>query len=707
MEKYGSFKNLAGDKKGMSAEEAYIMLKNLGLLGQEFVPGATSIRKLMEGDIKGAGSELNDWIPGGKAVENLAEGKDQDWAKNALDLAIVGKPLVKGAKKVATAIENLPKGGKEGYIRMSNRHADQFYKNRDARHFYLKKLQEKDPSISDATIKELDNIGWGGFNDYESLSPQAKEVLDGIAGVNISGYKRPVNWDKMSPEEQLRTFLASTPPDFDVRYALDVSNAHRKANYKKPNSGPIYDEVLTLNDLSRLVEEHPELLDKIPGKNKAKISDLKNDLSKQTNSNVDTDLINSNKEREDLYKAQREREAQEEQRKALLKAEQEKRLAEKAERKAAEQAAKEAKWKAEREAAAKAAEEKRLAKEAEEKRLAEEAEKQRLAEEAEAKRIADEEARKRAEEEEFERQFREEEGAERNRYADSLASVASREAVDNDINEWLYNKMAEEEKVNPVASMDEFTGESFGGTPTVSNPTAPATGKVRPSYDHSREFNGGTFQLLDPIDRGTLKGNGDLGERIFDAQSRFYTPYSEPGEYIRSMSNGRGFRELQNKTTARDPYNEAGVINDMNIKLNRLIDRERKLGFTDEEIYRKFKPEFDEYQGKIERYKTRLNSPQSMFDYDGAITTNIPASPSEEINVLRSLGLNNDVDPRMGEIMDDTRDHYKNLMKRIYQYESRFPQTPKLTNDQFKRLKDMGIRPEDIDMYLAEHPEFR
>jgi hypothetical protein len=95
-----------------------------------------------------------------------------------------------------------------------------------------------------------------------------------------------------------------------------------------------------------------------------------------------------------------------------------------------------------------------------------------------------------------------------------------------------------------------------------------------------------------------------------------------------------------------------------------------------------------------------------MFDYDGAITTNIPASPSEEINVLRSLGLQNDFDSHMGEIMDDTRDHYKDLMKRIYQYESRFPQTPKLTNDQFKRLKDMGIRPEDIDMYLAEHPEF-
>ena len=120
MENYGSFKNLAGDKKGMTAEEAYILLKRLGLLGQEFVPGATSLRKLMEGDIKGAGSELNDWIPGGKAVENLVEGKDQDWAKNALDLAIVGMPLAKEAKKAAEVIERMPKGGKEGFIRNPN-----------------------------------------------------------------------------------------------------------------------------------------------------------------------------------------------------------------------------------------------------------------------------------------------------------------------------------------------------------------------------------------------------------------------------------------------------------------------------------------------------------------------------------------------------------------------------------------------------------
>lgn len=661
MENYGSFKNLAGDKKGMTAEEAYIMLKNLGLLGQEFVPGATSIRKLMEGDVKGAGSELNDWIPGGKAVENLAEGKDQDWAKNALDLAIVGKPLVKGAKKAAAAIERMPKGGKEGFISL-NKSIENLTSDDIAESAGLNEVQKADfnryinalndmidyhkPANIRAIAKEKAN------KIFNSLDPQTKEAAGSLntwqslkMQTQMGQYApaKPAGFDFWAPNARL-DYMAKKYPEMTIDQIESIAKRENMRSGLKPDQGPIFKDILSAMDV-------------LKAKNDQKIAKGAMD-------------------------------------------------AEKAERKAAEQAAKEAKWKAEREAALKVAEEKRLAKEAEERRIAEEAEKQRLAEEAEAKRIADEEARKRAEEEEFERQFREEEGAERNRYADSLASVASREAVDNDINEWLYNKMLDEEQVNPVASMDKFTGESFGGTPTVSGPTAPATGKVRPNYDHSRDFNGGTFQRLDPIDRGTLKGNGDMGERIFDAQSKFYTPTVRPGENIRTTSTGRVFNKAFPKSNVMDPYHEAGIINDMNVKLNRLIDRERKLGFTDEEIYRKFKPEFDEYQGKIERYKTRLNNPESDFYYDGAQTNNIVATPSEEINVLRSLGLQNEVDPRMGNIMDDTRDHYQNLMKRIYKYESQFPQTPKLSTEQFKRLKDMGIRPEDIDMYLAEHPEF-
>ena len=632
--RFGNFSELSQGKKPMTAKEAWIMLNELGLLGQEFVPGATSVRKLMEGKPREAVEELQDWIPGNAAYQNFINGKDQDWVRNALDLAIVGKPLAKGAKKAAEAIERMPKGGKEGYIQMSNRHADQFYKNRDARHFYLKKLQERDPSISDATIKELDNIGWGGYNDYERLSPQAKEVLDGIAGVNISGYKRPANWDKMSPEEQLRTFLASTPAGFDVRYALDVSKAHRNANYKRPNSGPIYDEVLTLNDLSRLLEEHPELMDKLPGKNKAKISDLKNDLSKRSDINVDVDLINSKKENVDIYKAQREREAQEEQRKALLKAEQEKRLAEKAVRKAAEQAAKEAKWKAEREAAAKAAEEKRLAKEAEERRIAEEAEKQRLAEEAEAKRIADEE-------EEFERQFREEEAAERNRYADSVGTALGMEAVNRDIDDWLIEKMiADEEAAAKALPITTTQVEDMSTGILPGNVTNAPKGGHRNTYDHSRQFMDSELKQVPGIDR-TGMSYGDNTDAFYDLYKAWRDNPGRENQAIYDAIKEAKSKPSRTSKMQYDPYYNAGIVGDLNNKLWKSINNLRGRGYSDEKIREKLKNQLDEYQGKLERFKARMPSSHngSMFDWDGAITTTFHALPSEEARALKALGV--------------------------------------------------------------------
>lgn len=46
--RFGNFSELSQGKKPMTAEEAWIMLNELGLLGQEFIPGATSVRKLME-----------------------------------------------------------------------------------------------------------------------------------------------------------------------------------------------------------------------------------------------------------------------------------------------------------------------------------------------------------------------------------------------------------------------------------------------------------------------------------------------------------------------------------------------------------------------------------------------------------------------------------------------------------------------------------
>lgn len=115
--RFGKFSDLVGDREPITGEEAWEVLKKLGLLGQEFVPGATSIRKLMEGEPVEAASEFNNWIPGGKAVENFIDDKPQDWMKNLVDAAIMAKPIAKGAKKVAEVVESIPKGGKEGYVR--------------------------------------------------------------------------------------------------------------------------------------------------------------------------------------------------------------------------------------------------------------------------------------------------------------------------------------------------------------------------------------------------------------------------------------------------------------------------------------------------------------------------------------------------------------------------------------------------------------
>lgn len=114
--RFGNFSNLSQGKKPISDEEALAILTNLGFIGQEFIPGATSIRKVMEGKPIEAVEELQDWIPGNAAYQNWLNDKPQDWTRNAIDAMIMGKPITKGAKKAFEAIERIPKGGKEGFL---------------------------------------------------------------------------------------------------------------------------------------------------------------------------------------------------------------------------------------------------------------------------------------------------------------------------------------------------------------------------------------------------------------------------------------------------------------------------------------------------------------------------------------------------------------------------------------------------------------
>ena len=137
--RFGNFSELSQGKEPMTAEEAWIMLNQLGLIGQEFIPGATSVRKLMEGKPKEAVEELQDWIPGNAAYQNFIRGKEQDWVRNALDAMIIAKPFAKGAKKAMEAIEKMPKGGKEGFIRNPN---------------YNKPMTKAQQEATDKAIKE-------------------------------------------------------------------------------------------------------------------------------------------------------------------------------------------------------------------------------------------------------------------------------------------------------------------------------------------------------------------------------------------------------------------------------------------------------------------------------------------------------------------------------------------------------------------------
>ena len=114
--RFGNFQQLMQGKKPMTAKEAWIMLNELGLLAQEFVPGATSVRKLLEGKPVEALYELQDWIPGNAAWQNFINGREQDWVRNGLDAMAVANPLTKGVSKVMRAIEKVPKGAKDGFV---------------------------------------------------------------------------------------------------------------------------------------------------------------------------------------------------------------------------------------------------------------------------------------------------------------------------------------------------------------------------------------------------------------------------------------------------------------------------------------------------------------------------------------------------------------------------------------------------------------
>ena len=229
--RFGNFSELSQGKKPMSAKEAWAMLNELALMGQEFVPGAVSIRKVFEGKPREAVEELQDWIPGNAAYQNFIRGKNQDWVRNALDLAIVGKPLAKGAKKAMEAIERIPKGGKEGFLTLST----------DLKHTTANTVL-KDSGLTGRNKKQFEEYAKNmnkAINDGSLTMAQKRKLLETAEKVAAKA------------DDQTREAMMA----FDNAIKTRLLVAHGGFTVNKPtgfNSWPAKDRL-------KWVEEHPEI----------------------------------------------------------------------------------------------------------------------------------------------------------------------------------------------------------------------------------------------------------------------------------------------------------------------------------------------------------------------------------------------------------------------------------------------------------------
>lgn len=262
--RFGNFSELSQGKKPMTDEEAFAMFNQLGLLAQEFVPGAVSIRKVFEGKPREAVEELQDWFPGNTAYQNLIRGKDQDWVRNALDLAVVGKPFVKGAKKAMEAIERMPKGGKEGFIVLKKNQGENKLKD------VIEASNEAGQIITPEIEKEIrDHIGLVHAasknpskksitqqnNHYDRMSPEAKQVIDAYLGQQQVHSPKPAGFDAL-PASERKAILENNFKEngADPDELLERSKSLKDQNYGgRYDYGVIYPDQASLDDYAKAV----------------------------------------------------------------------------------------------------------------------------------------------------------------------------------------------------------------------------------------------------------------------------------------------------------------------------------------------------------------------------------------------------------------------------------------------------------------------
>ena len=253
--RFGNIQQYAQGKKPMTAKEAWLMLNELGLLAQEFVPGATSVRKLLEGKPVEALYELQDWIPGNAAWQNFINGRDQDWVRNGIDAMSIANPLTKGVSKVMRAVEKVPKGGKGGFITVSkgDKLKDILTRAGEAGQGLTKEEEERVRKL----IGYL-NEGEAGnrkamskfLKETDHLTPNERQVFNAFIAA------KPNFKNKVIERNLKKLDLGNKPEGFDnwpAKERLDFMDEHGITSYdaNEPGYGVIHTGTFSTSDYDK------------------------------------------------------------------------------------------------------------------------------------------------------------------------------------------------------------------------------------------------------------------------------------------------------------------------------------------------------------------------------------------------------------------------------------------------------------------------
>lgn len=221
----------------------------------------------------------------------------------------------------------------------------------------------------------------------------------------------------------------------------------------------------------------------------------------------------------------------------------------------------------------------------------------------------------------------------------------------SDYDKALYDKALEEKAAAQAAEQAPITMTEVQDLSTGILPSQASTpkGGTRQTYDHSKQFMDTELKEVPGIDR-TGMSYGDYMDAYYDIYNTWRN--SKPDVHTRNVSKYLGYdvagtqslrdlsreaREGKNRFMSRvrqtDPYYNAGIVGDENKRLWDKIKVLRDGGKSDAEIRSILQKDLDKYQGDLERLKARMPSKapnKSMFDYEGANTMVLKATPSEE-----------------------------------------------------------------------------